>query len=1207
MASFFVKPENAFKRAEELLAVGRKAEALQVLVDVIASKRFRQWQKVYEDIMIKILDVCVDMRKGKIVKDGLWQYKQMCQQVNIGSLEVVVRHLLGRAEQQAKEAQSLADAKALELVDLDDESDAALVLSTVSGEDTKERADRQLLMPWLRFLWETYRAVLDVLKNNMRLLPLYHEAAAQAFSFCLRYRRRNEFRRLCDLLRQHVTHAQRFVQLPGQPPLPPHVADLNGPEALQMQLETRLAQFDAAGVLELWQEAYKSVEDIRSLLARVRKPPAHAALGAFLAKLANLFWVSDYHLVHAYAVLQHYAHTVSAAAEVPPTAEEVSEAATAVVLAALAVPAQVSRPEDLFEPDAQRERTLRMSRLLGLPANAPALSRENLLAEISSRGIAARASEPARELLALLERTFDPLGVCKRAGAVLDGWLAAQPQRVSQYAPALRRLAVLRLLQQCARVYDVVTIAEFSRLVSPAFASFADAEQYVLQLVQKRAVSLTIDHVEGTLVFRRDGAGACAMARGPLTSVFRALSAVVSRIDPSVAARRVEAKRAAFAVALKSMQTENAALLARADAIERKKVQREAYEQWVRQKEEERRRLEEEKRVAEAKQREAEAAAAAHKAEEQRKKEMLERSKVDQRRGAWSKIAAASSAAASAAPAVVGDISSKSVKAQAALTDAPLPSGAAAGAADDAAGAGGRRLTQKQIEEMAAAKERMEKKIREMSREADFEARARRETEVPKLLAVQEEQKRADRAKYEAQVKANLAADEARHAFELGEKARLARMIGDRDAFAARIRAAREEAYAKAKAEYDALKAEHDKKTEAERKVREEREARERAEREERERKEAAEREAREKAEAERRAAEEAARKKREEEELKQREAEAARREAEEAEQRAKLEKERQHREEALRRQEEQERERERSDAYRAPSGGRDRDLFGRSRDEPFGRPRDREEPAGRWRDEPRREDAYGRSRDEPRREDPFGRARAPREDPFGRRDGPAPARREFDDRDRPAPARDGDRWVPARSDRDRPPSSRFDDRDRPPSSRFDDRERSAPREDRYAAPSDRWARDDRERPSMGPGPAADRWSRDERPPMRRDDREMDRPAPRGDYDRPRAFDRDGPAPARRDDDRFAPRRDDRDGPAPARRDDDRFAPRRDERDRYEAPRRDEPRREEPRRETTPRSSEAPRRPAEAAPAPKQAEPVADDGFTAVVTRRKKK
>ena len=51
------------------------------------------------------------------------------------------------------------------------------MLSSVSSEDAQDRSDRVLLTPWVKFLWEAYRNVLELLRNNNRVERLYHETA----------------------------------------------------------------------------------------------------------------------------------------------------------------------------------------------------------------------------------------------------------------------------------------------------------------------------------------------------------------------------------------------------------------------------------------------------------------------------------------------------------------------------------------------------------------------------------------------------------------------------------------------------------------------------------------------------------------------------------------------------------------------------------------------------------------------------------------------------------------------------------------------------------------------------------------------------------------------------------------------------------------------------------------------------------------------
>lgn len=126
--------------------------------------------------MFKYVELCVDMRRGRFAKDGLIQYRIVCQQVNVSSLEEVIKHFMQlsseRAEQARNQAQALEDA--LDVEDLEaDKRPEDLMLSYVSGEKGKERSDREVVTPWFKFLWETYRTVLEILRNNSKLEALY--------------------------------------------------------------------------------------------------------------------------------------------------------------------------------------------------------------------------------------------------------------------------------------------------------------------------------------------------------------------------------------------------------------------------------------------------------------------------------------------------------------------------------------------------------------------------------------------------------------------------------------------------------------------------------------------------------------------------------------------------------------------------------------------------------------------------------------------------------------------------------------------------------------------------------------------------------------------------------------------------------------------------------------------------------------------------
>lgn len=65
----------------EFIDVGKKQRALDALYDVMKSKRHRTWQKIHEPIMELYLELCVELKKSHLAKEGLYQYKNICQQV----------------------------------------------------------------------------------------------------------------------------------------------------------------------------------------------------------------------------------------------------------------------------------------------------------------------------------------------------------------------------------------------------------------------------------------------------------------------------------------------------------------------------------------------------------------------------------------------------------------------------------------------------------------------------------------------------------------------------------------------------------------------------------------------------------------------------------------------------------------------------------------------------------------------------------------------------------------------------------------------------------------------------------------------------------------------------------------------------------------------------------------------------------------------
>ena len=100
--------------------------------------------------------------------------------------------------------------------------------------------------------------------------------------FCLKHQRKVEFRRLCETLRLHLANVAKYSHQP-------HSINLGDADTLQHHLDTRFAQLNTSVELELWQEAFRSVEDIHNLLNMAKKAPRPAMMANYYEKLTRIF------------------------------------------------------------------------------------------------------------------------------------------------------------------------------------------------------------------------------------------------------------------------------------------------------------------------------------------------------------------------------------------------------------------------------------------------------------------------------------------------------------------------------------------------------------------------------------------------------------------------------------------------------------------------------------------------------------------------------------------------------------------------------------------------------------------------------------------------------------------------------------------------------------------------------------------------------
>jgi len=416
----------------------------------------------------------------------------------VASLASVVQGYLNMAEKRTEAARQ----ESVDKVEVDDLDNIAtpemIMLSAVSGEGAQDRSDRTILMPWVKFLWESYCQCLELLRTNSRVERLYHDIAQQAFKFCLKYQRKTEFRKLCDKLRNHLDLI--IKQVPKQTNNAPSI-NLNNAETQQMNLDTRLVQLDAAIHMELWQEAYKAVEDIHGLMQLSKKTFAPKMMANYYQKLALVFWKSDQYLFHAAAVFKHFQLTRDMKRNI--SSDELAKMASRVLAAVLCVPLPSQHPEFDRFIETDRSPAEKMARLALLLSLSQPPTRQSLLRDCERFNVVTAASAEMQDLYNWLEVDFHPLNLCEKVDVKLkEIGESEELASLKQYDSALRDITLIRLLKQVAQVYQSIQLSRLMELAK--FSTSHHLERLIVESARQNDMQVRIDHRTRSVVFGTD-------------------------------------------------------------------------------------------------------------------------------------------------------------------------------------------------------------------------------------------------------------------------------------------------------------------------------------------------------------------------------------------------------------------------------------------------------------------------------------------------------------------------------------------------------------------------------------------------------------------------------------------------------------------------------------------------------------------------------
>jgi len=562
-------PTIAMKTAKEMLDTDRKENAIQVLIDCLSGKKNKnQWLPILEEVATLLLDTCLKTQNHKAVKDGLHQYRTICFPSNTSSLEKVIYEFLVKGDTLVREAkESGANAKSPE-----DESIESKILRSVSGDAFEDRNERTHIQPYIKFLWESFRAILDLVRNKPKLELTYYNTAVKAMRFCVTYERKQEFKRIGEMLRLH------FAQLITHGSANSAMISVSSIQASQNSLNclygARFEYLNCSVRLELWQEAFRTVEDINEVMLIIKQQPAPQRMANYFEKLAQLFWTSHNYVFHAYAWLRFY--LISRDQNRSLSEEDLQRLASVVLVSALSVPVQHSNAEqsqnhqDFFELHLEKEKNSRLSALLG---KSTTLRREQLLKEICHHDIPSKALPEVRNLFHLAETKFHPMELCNSLSDVFT--FVQESSVLSRYAVLLKKACFTRQLQQLSKVFQTMKIDRIYQLAPVSCPH--QVEKLIVRCANSGLVTARIDHRQKTLTFVNNSLES-SNVKSNLFSVYDKLNSAVKLIQPEDAEARSEQKNEFFKIVPQMADHEYKENLYRSDAIEDEREKKETIE-----------------------------------------------------------------------------------------------------------------------------------------------------------------------------------------------------------------------------------------------------------------------------------------------------------------------------------------------------------------------------------------------------------------------------------------------------------------------------------------------------------------------------------------------------------------------------------------------------------------------------------------------------
>ncbi|GMM37863.1 translation initiation factor eIF3 core subunit A [Saccharomycopsis crataegensis] len=505
-----IRPENIIKTCEHLVKINNSDEALDILKEFISSRKFKYVSApAAESIGLLFVQLCVVKKDSKLAKEGLFSYKKNAQTITNGLETVgsVVKRYVQLAEASLEKAKAkAADAKSEETIgnldDEDDKSPEALLLSIVSDDNHNDRSDRELLTPYLKFMYDVYKSSLDIIRNIKQLEVIYCTIVNHSFKFCESFQRKLEFKKFSELIRIHLQSINFYANNQSHNSINAlNQIDLNNPATLERFLQLRFNGLNIAVQLELYQESFKIVEDIHTLLVLSKRQAKPSMMLNYYENLAKIFNVSVNTLYRSVAWLKFfnlYSQSQNA------TLENLKNYASIIVLSTLSISESFSEGYN-ENNDEEKNKFNRLSSLLNL-AKPP--TRNSMISAINNPNFMKFVDDDLKSVFNYLENDdFNPLFIQSELVPILSR--IYETGRFKVFFNDLLNTILVKIFKQVSKSYSNIKydyLIELATFKDTKFALSSVAVENLLITCGKNQLigNFSIDHDANIIYFNNN-------------------------------------------------------------------------------------------------------------------------------------------------------------------------------------------------------------------------------------------------------------------------------------------------------------------------------------------------------------------------------------------------------------------------------------------------------------------------------------------------------------------------------------------------------------------------------------------------------------------------------------------------------------------------------------------------------------------------------